>query len=71
MNGGQGSASAERQKEEKERLGKYRTVSGQEKNLRPGRRKIKSLTVGLAPDWGWLAGMAHLRRGGASPGLSG
>ena len=33
MNGGEGSPSVERQREEKELLGKHRTVSGQEENL--------------------------------------
>ena len=44
----EGSPSAERQREEKERLGKHRTVSGQEKNHGPGRRKIQSLNEGLS-----------------------
>ena len=54
MNEGEGSPSVERQREEKERLGKHRTVTGQEKNHRPGRRKIQSLTEGLSPDWGQM-----------------
>ena len=53
-NGEAGSPSAERQKEEKERLEERRTVSGQEENYQPGQRKIQSLTVGLSPGWGRL-----------------
>ena len=50
MNGRKGSASLERQREEKEWLEKHRTVSGQEKNLGRGWRKIQSLTMGFALD---------------------
>ena len=43
MNGGEGFPSAERQREEKEGLGKHRTVSGQEKKHRLGWGKSQSL----------------------------
>ena len=35
-------------------MGKHRTVSEQKKNLRPGQRKIQSVTEGRFLDWGWL-----------------
>ena len=44
----------EEKEKEKERLGKHRTVSGQEKKHGPAWRKIQSLTEGLSPDWGQL-----------------
>ena len=56
MSGGEGSPSAETQREEKQRLGKHRTVSGQEKNHGLGWRKIQSLTEGLSHNWGQLSG---------------
>ena len=53
--GGEGPPSAERQREEKEWLGKCRTIAGQEKALRLRlRRMMQSLTAGLSPDWGQL-----------------
>ena len=55
MNGEEESPSGERQKEEKERLGKQKTVSEQERKLGPRWRKIQSLTAGLSLDWGGLA----------------
>ena len=64
-NGGEGSPSRERQKEEKERLRKRRAVPGQEKNHGPGWRKIQSRTVGLSTDWGWLPCLCTL--GGGEP----
>ena len=76
--GGEGSPSAERQREEQEWLRKLRTVSGQEKNKTKqkhgsGRRKSQSLTEGLSPDrgLGLAAHMVHLGKRGASPRLSG
>ena len=54
MNEGEGSPSVERQREEKERLGKHRMVSGQDKNQGLRQRKIQSLTEGLSLDGGWL-----------------
>ena len=46
--------SVERQREEKEQLGKCRTMSGEEKNLSLGLKGILSLAVGLSSAWGWL-----------------
>ena len=43
-----------RQREEKEQLGKCRSVSEQEINLRLGLRRIPSLTARLSLDWGQL-----------------
>ena len=64
-----------RETKERERLGKCRTVSGQEKNLGLGR--IQSLTVGLSLDWGrlpcsltWGVGkppLGSVARSGAQP----
>ena len=56
--GGEGPPSAERQREEKEQLGKCRTISGQEKDLRLRLRGILSLTAGLSSDWGRLPVLA-------------
>ena len=46
----EGSPLVERQREEKERLGKCKTVSGQEKHHGLGKRKIQTLTARLSPD---------------------
>ena len=43
--------------------GEYRTVSGQEKNQQPIRRKIQSLTAVLSLDSAWLP-CSHTWRGG-------
>ena len=67
---GVGPPSVERQREEKERLGKCRTASGQEKDLRLRLRGIRSLTVGLSLDGGWLL-VPHLWRREARPGFGG
>ena len=60
--------SAERQREEKEWLGKCRTVSGQEKDLGLRLRRILSLTPGLSLDWGRLS-VPKSTWGGREPGL--
>ena len=44
----------ERQREEKERLGKCMAISGQEKDLGMRLREIRSLTAGLSSAWGQL-----------------
>ena len=51
---GEGPPSAERQRAKKERLGKCRTIAGQEKDLRLRLRGIRSLTAGLSSDWSQL-----------------
>ena len=51
---GEGPPSADKQKEEKQRLGKCRTICGQEKDLRLRLRRIQSLTAVLSSDWSWL-----------------
>ena len=56
-------------REEKERLGKCRTVSGQEKDLGLRLRGIRSLTAGLSSDWSW-APCSHTW-GGGEPGCGG
>ena len=60
--------SAERQKEEKEWLGKCRTISGQEKDLGLRLRGIRSLTAGLSLDWGRLP-VPKSTWGGGEPAL--
>ena len=64
-----GTPSAERQREEKEWLGKCRNVARLEKDLGLGLRGIRSLTVGLSSGASSL--FPHLGRRGASPGCGG
>ena len=62
--GGEEPPSAERQREEKEQLGKCRTVAGPEKDLRLRVRRIRSLIAGfLRTGTGSL--FTHLGRRGA------
>ena len=56
--GGEGPPSVERQRKDKERLGKHRTVSGQEKDLGLRLRGIRTLTMGLSSDRGQLPACA-------------
>ena len=66
---GEGPPSAERQREEKEQLGKCRNIARLEKDLGLRLRGIRSLTVGLSSGASSL--FPHLERRGASPGCGG
>ena len=71
MNGGERSPSAERQREEKERLGECRTKFGQEKDLGLRLRGIQSLIAGLSSDWSQLPVRARGEEGSQGLGCSG